>query len=292
MEKKGYLKKGFKFITDIISWTCLCILILIIICLIWYVVSAKIYASKGEKYSPYFSLYTIISPSMEPNINVYDVILDTRVDDINNIKVGDVITFISSGNLSAGMTITHRVVEILDTKDGLRFRTKGDNNQSPDAALVIPDNVLGKTLLKIPYLGRVQFLLAERGGWFIIVLLPALGIIIYDIIKLLKVLKLKNKVDKVTEEKEEIKENKQEIEEKRIKEIKEKLNLIEQVDDKKSDIKTPINENKKSDELFEPIPKEFDNVEKEETDLASDQVETKEQISQELEDEEDIIDEI
>ena len=101
MSKKGKAKRVFKYITDVISWTCLCILILIGALLVWYFISAKIYASKGEKYTPYFSLYTIISPSMEPNIKVYDVILDTRVDDVNTIKEGDIITFISSGNLSS-----------------------------------------------------------------------------------------------------------------------------------------------------------------------------------------------
>ncbi len=197
MKKRNILKNILKFVTDVISWTCLCLLILIGVCMVWYFISAKIYESKGEKYEPYFSLYTIISPSMEPNINVYDVILDTRVDDPKTIKVGDVITFISTGSLSNGMTITHRVVEVIENEDGLFFRTKGDNNQTPDAALVLSENVLGKTLLKIPQLGRVQFLLANKGVWFIVILIPACGIIIYDLIKLFETSKIKTKVENV-----------------------------------------------------------------------------------------------
>ena len=226
MKKKGLFKNILKFITDVISWTCFCLLILIGVCMLWYVVSARIYASRGEKYKPYFTLYTIISPSMEPNIKVYDVILDTRVDDVKNIKEGDVITFISSNSLSSGMTITHRVVQILNTEEGLRFVTKGDNNETPDGALVLPENVLGKTLLRIPALGRVQFLLANKGGWFIIVLLPALGVIIYDFVKLFKMSELKDKIEKsLAKNENEIDPNiKKENEEKRKQELKEKLN--------------------------------------------------------------------
>ena len=226
MSKKGKAKRVFKYITDVISWTCLCILILIGALLVWYFISAKIYASKGEKYTPYFSLYTIISPSMEPNIKVYDVILDTRVDDVNTIKEGDIITFISSGNLSSGMTITHRVVEVLHTDEGLRFRTKGDNNQTADGALVIPENVLGKTLLRIPMLGRVQFLLASKGGLLIFILIPAVGIIVYDIIKLFRVKDVSDKVEEVIQDKPEDKvpEGQKMIEENRKQELIEKLN--------------------------------------------------------------------
>ena len=226
MSKKGKAKRVFKYITDVISWTCLCILILIGALLVWYFISAKIYASKGEKYTPYFSLYTIISPSMEPNIKVYDVILDTRVDDVNTIKEGDIITFISSGNLSSGMTITHRVVEVLHTDEGLRFRTKGDNNQTADGALVIPENVLGKTLLRIPMLGRIQFLLASKGGLLIFILIPAVGIIVYDIIKLFRVKDVSDKVEEVIQDKPEDKvlEEQKMIEENRKQELIEKLN--------------------------------------------------------------------
>ena len=240
MDKLGKLKKIFKFITDVITWTCLCILILIGICIVWYVVSAKIYASRGEKYTPYFSLYTIISPSMEPKIKVYDVILDTRVDDYNKIKVGDVITFISTGNLSNGMTITHRVIEKVQTNEGLRFRTKGDNNVSPDGALVIPENILGKTLLKIPKLGRIQFLVGTKGGWIIIILIPALGIIVYDLLKLFKVSGLKNRVDNILKiEEKDTDENKKEKEDLRKQELKEKLNINNDLPQVKTEIQMP-----------------------------------------------------
>ena len=96
-------KQISKTIAMIISWTIFALLVLIIGFLAYYMVSANIYAKKGEKFEPKYSLYTIVSPSMEPNIKVYDVILNTRIDDPANIKVGDVITFISTSTISNGM---------------------------------------------------------------------------------------------------------------------------------------------------------------------------------------------
>lgn len=52
----------------------------------YYVISAKVYESKGEKFQPQFSLYTIISTSMEPNILVYDVVFDTKVSNISDLR--------------------------------------------------------------------------------------------------------------------------------------------------------------------------------------------------------------
>ena len=69
-------KQICKSIAMILSWTIFAILIIIIGFLVYYLVCTNIYATKGEKFEPKFSLYTIVSPSMEPNIKVYDVILN------------------------------------------------------------------------------------------------------------------------------------------------------------------------------------------------------------------------
>lgn len=192
-----------KIINNVISWTILTLLILIAAFLLYYVITAQIYASKGEKYEPKFSLYTIISGSMVPNINVYDVVFDKRVDDPKSLKVGDVITFKSTGSLTYGETITHRIIEIIDTEDGLKFRTKGDYNVTPDGTYVEPNNIIGKVLFKIPQLGRIQFLLINAGGWLFIILIPCLGIVIYDVYKVINLSTTKKKINNNKNKKEE-----------------------------------------------------------------------------------------
>ena len=53
--------------------------------LIYYIISVQIHA-KDENYKPGISIYTIVSPSMTPNINVYDVVfvVKTNTDKIDN----------------------------------------------------------------------------------------------------------------------------------------------------------------------------------------------------------------
>ena len=157
---------------------------------------AKNAREKGEQYTPPFGLYTVISPSMEPNIRVYDVVLSADVNDLEKIKVGEVITFISTSDVSYGLTVTHRVININKNENGeIEFTTKGDSNQKPDDAIVNKNNLIGKVIFRIPQLGQVQFFLATKTGWFIVIFIPALAIIIYDIIKIIKLNVLKKHVN-------------------------------------------------------------------------------------------------
>lgn len=204
----------------VISFVCL-----IVAFLIFNIVSSQINA-KNEKYRPKLSIYTIVSPSMTPVINVYDVVFNVHPSSENDIKVGDIITYISKASNSEGMTITHRVIEVSELPDGTKeYLTQGDNNSEPDPLYVTYDQVLGKELFIIPYVGRVQFLIANQKGWLILIMIPIIIYIIYDVYKLIKLLRLKNKVDEITgEEPERLyeeKQNKKQKEETRKKEIKE-----------------------------------------------------------------------
>lgn len=227
-EKYSSSKSVFKLIANILSWTALAILLLIAAFLLYLTITSKIYAAKGVKYEPKFSLYTIISASMEPNLRVYDIIVDQRVDSVNDIKIGDIITFISTSSISSNKVVTHRVIDIIIDENGnYQYKTKGDNNISPDSAYAEYNNIIGKVLFKIPQLGRVQFFLANQGGWLIVVVIPALIIIVKDIMKIFKLSKVNKKAETVVEvakeENEEEKKKQREEEEERKKRLKERL---------------------------------------------------------------------
>ncbi len=190
---KGY--KIFNFIMKIISWCIMTILLLIGLFLITYIIINKASQAKGEN-SP-IGLYTIISGSMTPKIQVYDVVFVMKKDP-NEIEPGDIISYYSEKTQIFGTTpVTHRVVEKFNTNNGITFRTKGDANPTVDDEIIKSENVIGTVRFIIPALGRLQFFLASKAGWLIVILIPALGIIIYDIIKLFKLIKVKNKMDEV-----------------------------------------------------------------------------------------------
>ena len=169
------------------------LLLIVALFFIIYVISGKIAQKNGN--NPPFGLYTVISPSMTPNIEVYDVVFVQKAN-TNDLKVNDVITFYSANAFFGNTPITHRIVEILDIPNtGTMFRVKGDANENADYEKVIPSNIIGKVLFKIPKLGRVQFFLASKKGWLLAILIPAVVILIYDILKLIKLIGIKNKIN-------------------------------------------------------------------------------------------------
>lgn len=215
------LKGLIKFISTIISWTALVILILIATFLIYMVLGPKL----KKDFEPIVSLYTIITPSMTPNINVFDVIVAKKVKKPEDIKVGDVITFVSTSSISRGMIITHRVVEVGTDETGVVYKTKGDNNLSPDSAPAMYGNVVGKVILRIPQLGRLQSFIASKSGWLIGIVLPALFIIVSDILKIFKLSDVKNRIEEMDKKEKLSKKEKMLREEKRKENLKRRLNV-------------------------------------------------------------------
>ena len=166
------------------------IMILVFLVIIINFIDQKNNLKKGIPKPALVSAYTIVSPSMVPNINVLDVIITTRVSDPSKIKVGDVITFNSTDYRSSGVTVTHRVKKIEKTSDGkYLFTTKGDANNTEDATRQPFSSIYGKVLLRLPKLGYIQYILSSVLGWVLLIIVPTVLIIGADIIKIIKTIK-------------------------------------------------------------------------------------------------------
>ena len=177
----------FKVIIGILSYALFIWLLLVGIVLLIYVLDIKIRASKGDYSAPKYNAYVVLTGSMLPKIQVYDVVVTKKVE-ASELKVGDVITFASADTRFLNTIITHRIIKKNydpDTKS-YSFQTRGDNNNVADSALVPQGNIYGKVFLKIPKLGYLQEFLASDGGWIIVILIPCLAVLSYDIVKLVK----------------------------------------------------------------------------------------------------------
>jgi len=180
------------------------LIVVIVIMFLAYYVDRQIGLRKGENRSPLFGAYVIISESMIPNINVYDAVVTVRVGE-DKIKMNDIITFISKEIETAGTPITHRVVGIVhDPEDEtkiLGYRTKGDNNNTPDFALIAPNEVIGEVIIRIPMIGYLQTFMTKPIGWVLVVVIPCLLIIGSDVTKLIRNSSHNNNQKIVVEEK-------------------------------------------------------------------------------------------
>ncbi len=108
-----------------------------------------------------YQCYNVISPSMEPEYGVGDLLYVKDVDP-TTIKEGDVITFLVNEDLVVG---THRVVRV-DTENQ-RFYTKGDANEIEDQNPVHFNNVIGVPQFSVPKLGYVSDFVQNPPGMYI-----------------------------------------------------------------------------------------------------------------------------
>ncbi len=97
----------------------------------------------------------VVSGSMEPEIKngSYIIIKETETDEL---KEGDIITFISADPVIYGKYNTHRIYDICkDTYTGETiFITKGDAYDSPDSYPVTTEAVVGKVVKVFSFGGK------------------------------------------------------------------------------------------------------------------------------------------
>ena len=112
-----------------------------------------------------FQVFTVLSGSMEPEFSAGDLIYVREVDP-KEIEPGQIITFM----LSEKTIATHRVVAVVPDEldpETIRFRTKGDANDSEDGSLVHYKNVIGSPIFHIPKLGYVANYIQHPPGLYI-----------------------------------------------------------------------------------------------------------------------------
>lgn len=112
-----------------------------------------------------YKSYVIKTNSMEPTINVNDVVINKEVKQ-DELNVGDVITFLHEGEV-----ITHRITKIDNDGDVTHYTTKGDNNNIEDIFKITYENIKGKHVITIPYLGKIIRLLENKLLFLIILLI-------------------------------------------------------------------------------------------------------------------------
>ena len=118
-------------------------------------------------------VFVILSGSMEPEYPVGGIVYVGDAD-FENLGEGDVITF----QLSEDVVATHRIIGVVpDESDSsvVRYRTKGDANEAEDSALVEQQQIIGKPVFKLPYLGYLaMFIQTSRGKYVTIAACAAL----------------------------------------------------------------------------------------------------------------------
>ena len=170
------------------------IFIIIGVILVAYYIDFTKRANRVE--APLYGAYVIVSGSMEPIIKIKDAVIIRRTDP-DKIKVGDVVTYRATDESYYGILITHRVIDIKYENGKKLYVTKGDHNLTEDRSPIEGGQIYGKVVMRIPKIGYIKYFLVSSYGWIIAVVVPSLGIIIYDIMKLIRNVNNANKKKKV-----------------------------------------------------------------------------------------------
>ena len=121
--------------------------------------------------------YVVSSGSMEPNLNVFDVLVVQGNDPFKDLKKGDVIVFNRPSDRDR--VIVHRVAEILD-EDPRVIRTKGDANPASIPGTDFPiteQEYIGKVAYVIPQIGYVTRILTPPINYIIIAVIVGIMIL-------------------------------------------------------------------------------------------------------------------
>ncbi len=113
-------------------------------------------------------VYTVLSGSMEPVYRTGSLLYVKHARPAD-IREGDVITFVLPDETVA----THRVVRI--DAENQRFYTKGDANETEDGAPVHFNNLVGRPVFSVPFLGYAANWIQHPPGMYIAI---AAGVIL------------------------------------------------------------------------------------------------------------------
>jgi signal peptidase len=134
----------------------------------------------------------VYTGSMEPAIPVGSIVV-IKPANPETLKIGDIICFKLSE--SAITSVTHRIFNITDQG----FITKGDANEDPDQWIVKKENVIGKVILTVPFIGYIGYFVRIPTGFILLIVIPASLIIIMEIRNIVKELR-KQKQEQTSKE--------------------------------------------------------------------------------------------
>jgi signal peptidase I len=125
--------------------------------------------------------FAVLSGSMEPTLNVGDVVVDRRVQPLD-VRPGDIVTFRDPDD--ATKLLTHRVVQLRVAGSKAYVVTKGDANHGVERWSIPVAGKLGRVEFRIPKLGYVLMRMGGRNGRLLLIALPALLLGLFELKRL------------------------------------------------------------------------------------------------------------
>lgn len=126
-----------------------------------------------------YSIYTIITESMVPKYEVFDMVISKK-EDVSKLKVGDDIVYLGNYSDFSGKIVTHRIIEIENDNGVEKIHTKGIANDVEDP-VISTDQVLGKVVMKSTILSFISRVVNNSYGFYFVIFVPFAILVVISI---------------------------------------------------------------------------------------------------------------
>lgn len=127
-----------------------------------------------------YGIYTIVSESMVPEYNIWDMLFAKKTD-AADIQIGDDVVYQGKEGDFVDKIVTHRVIKKIRHGNSYTFVTKGIANDLEDPAIE-QDQIYGKVVLKSAVLSLISKVINNEYGFYFIVFVPIVIIVSLEVI--------------------------------------------------------------------------------------------------------------
>ena len=127
-----------------------------------------------------YGIYTVVSESMVPEYNIWDMLFAKKTDPAL-INIGDDVVYQGTEGDFVDKIVTHRVIKKSRMGNSYTFVTKGIANDAEDPAIT-GDQIYGKVVLKSVVLTAISKTINTTYGFYFIIFVPFVIVVTLEII--------------------------------------------------------------------------------------------------------------
>lgn len=135
-----------------------------------------------------YSMFTIVSESMIPKYEIWDMVIAKKVTP-ESINIGDDVVYLGEESNLNGKIVTHQVIKKEYKNGKYIFQTKGLANDVADPEIE-SDQILGKVLKKGVALSLLSHVVNNAYGFYFIIFVPFAILLFFEINDIMKEKKL------------------------------------------------------------------------------------------------------
>lgn len=142
-----------------------------------------------------YTFLQVLSDSMSPEFERGDVIVAQGYNG-ETLSVGDVVVFVAPSGANQGKTVTHRIVEVLNYGENVKYRTKGDAAQFADSWELSAQDIKAVYIKVMPFITQASEFAGSSAGKGVMIALPLVFLVAVFAVDSFAALKLRESAKK------------------------------------------------------------------------------------------------